>query len=299
MDTNAIVEPVQPNAGRSGMRGRIAVLRIGRLRLAGLLLLTVVLLLSIVVPMVSRYAPNAMDGLPLRPPSWAHPFGTDDYGRDVFVRTWAAGRIDLFIVTVTVLCSLTFGTTIGVMVASAKRRIWDLIAMRIVDAVVAFPFTVLVLAIVLLLGSTRSLGILPAGLPALFVAIFVWDWAIYARLARAQTLTLRKRDFITAAHLIGFSWPRIVRAHLLPNVIRTTASYAVTDAMVILVTTAGLPFLGAGVQPPTPEWGAMMFEGRVTLSTAWWVVFMPGLALALTGVGLSLFADAIPSLKRR
>jgi peptide/nickel transport system permease protein len=263
----------------------------------GLAIVGAVFLLSIVVPVFSSYSSDAFVAQPFQPPSWSHLFGTDSYGRDVFVRTFAGGRIDLFVAAVGVLSSLLFGTVVGVAAAAAKRRIWETALMRVVDSIIAFPFVVLVLALVLVFGSTRSYGPLPAGVPSLLIAIFVWDWALYARLARAQTLVLRKGDFITAAQLLGYSWPRIVRRHLLPHVFRATAAYAVSDAIIILITTAGLPFLGAGVQPPTPEWGAIMYDGRTALAFAWWVTVIPGIVLAVTGIGLSLLADSFLSIK--
>ena len=135
-------------------------------------------------------------------------------------------------------------------------------------------------------------------MPSLLIAIFVWNWAIYARLARAQTLVLRTRDFITAVRLAGYSQLRIVLRHLMPQVFRAAAAYGVTDAMIVLITTAGLPFLGAGVQPPTPEWGAIMYEGRTYLAFAWWITILPGAVLALTGIGLSLLGDSFLLTRR-
>jgi peptide/nickel transport system permease protein len=263
----------------------------------GLAIVSAVLILSIAVPLLSSHSPDDFVGQPYVSPSWSHPFGTDSYGRDVFVRTFAGGRIDLFVAATGVLASLLFGTAIGVAAAAARRRIWETVLMRIVDSIIAFPFVILVLALVLVFGATRSYGPFPAGLPSLLIAIFVWDWAIYARLARAQTLVLRNGDFITAARLLGYSRLRIVRRHLLPHVFRATGAYAVTDAIIILITTAGLPFLGAGMQPPTPEWGAIMYDGRTALAFAWWITVIPGLVLAFTGMGLSLVADSFLSTK--
>jgi peptide/nickel transport system permease protein len=263
----------------------------------GLGIVAAVVLLTIVVPVVSSYPTDGFVAQPFQPPSWSHLFGTDSYGRDMFVRTFAGGRIDLIVAAVGVLSSLLFGTVIGVTAAATRGRIWETVLMRIVDSIIAFPFVVLVLALVLVFGATRSYGPLPAGVPSLLIAIFVWDWALYARLARAQTLVLRNRDFITAARLLGFSRARIVRRHLLPQVFRATAAYAVSDAIIILITTAGLPFLGAGVQPPTPEWGALMYDGRTALAFAWWITVIPGIVLAVTGVGLSLLADSFLSTK--
>ena len=266
-------------------------------RYIGATVLLGILALSVVVPLISA-SPDNFVAQPLQAPSWSHLFGTDEFGRDIFVRTFAAGRADLFVVVTGVTTSLLFGTTVGVIVTAAKRRVWETVLMRIVDSVLAFPFIVLVLALVLIFGATRSYGPLPAGMPSLVIAIFVWNWAIYARLARAQTLVLRGRDYITAVRLAGYSHLRIVFRHLMPQVFRAAAAYGVTDAMIVLITTAGLPFLGAGVQPPTPEWGAIMYEGRTYLAFAWWITILPGAVLALTGIGLSLLGDSFLSTYR-
>lgn len=263
--------------------------------IVGGLMVATVALLSVVVPILSPHDPSAFVAEPLQSPSADHPFGTDTYGRDVLTRVFAAGRLDLIIATVGVAVPLLVGSLIGTFVAVSRMRWLDAVTMRVVDAIMAFPFVILVLALVLILGSEESLGPMPAGLPALFMAVFITGWAVYARLARAETLSLRQRDYIAAARLLGYSETRIVVRHLFPTVFRTTATYAVADAILIVIVTASLPFLGAGVQPPTPEWGSIMFEGRYVLTTAWWICLFPGAALALTGIGISLVADALVS----
>ena len=136
---------------------------------------------------------------------------------------------------------------------------------------------------------------MPAGLPATVIAFLLVGWAYYARLARAQTLALRRSDHVLAAEILGYSQGRIVVRHLAPGVARVTAAYAVGDAILAVVVIASLAFLGAGVQPPTPEWGNIMYEGRAFIATAWWITVAPGVMLALTGVALSLVADALLS----
>jgi peptide/nickel transport system permease protein len=261
--------------------------------IAGGVILAAIVLLSVIVPIVSAYPTDAFVAQPFQPPSAEHPFGTDSYGRDVFVRVWAAGRLNLFVALVGVGVPLLVGTLVGTIVGAAQLRWVDAVVMRLVDAILAFPFVILVLALVVVFGSDRSLGPLPAGLPSLFIAIFVTSWAIYARLARAQTLSLRQRDYVAAARLLGYSRVRVLRRHLLPGVLGTTATYAVADAILIVIVTASLPFLGSGVQPPTPEWGSIMYEGRFVIESAWWVTVLPGCVLALTGIGISLVADAL------
>jgi peptide/nickel transport system permease protein len=180
------------------------------------------------------------------------------------------------------------------MFAGFTRRRWlDASLMRVTDALIAFPFIILALALALVLGSSASFGPFPPGIPAVILAIWLVNWTMFARLARAETLVLCDQDFITAARLLGYSNVRIIRRHLLPSVLRRNGAYAVTNTVVIIGTIAGLSFLGAGAQPPTPEWGALMLDGRSVLGTAWWVTIFPSLALGATVLGLSLVADGL------
>lgn len=274
-----------PTAGVGAKRPGVAAL-------AGGSLLALIVLACVIVPFLWSYSPEQIVAPALQAPSAAHPFGTDTVGRDVFLRTLAGGRVDLAVIAIAVCLSAAVGSLLGVLAASSGRWV-DALVMRVVDAIIAFPFMVLVLAIVLLVGTDATVGSLPPGLISLLVAIVVTDWAVYARLARGQTLSLRQRDFITAARVLGYSSPRIVIRHLLPNVISAVGAYMVTDAILAVVTTASLPFLGAGIQPPAPEWGVIMFGGATVLQTAWWVTILPGSVLALTAIALSLLADAL------
>ena len=257
----------------------------------------VVALLCIVVPAVSPYSTTSFAANPFLAPSLAHPFGTDDFGRDVFTRTFAAGRLDLGIATFAIAASSLGGTIVGVLSGATRFRWLDSLLMGFVDAVVAFPFIVMILALVVVFGSTQSFGPLPAGVPSLLVAILLTDWVIYARLGRAETLSLRQADFVVAARVAGCSPARVILRHLVPNVISVSAAYAVADGILVIIATASLPFLGAGVQPPAPEWGNMMFEGQAFLASSWWICLCPAAVLALTGLGVMLAADAL--LNRR
>lgn len=259
--------------------------------IAGLVIVLAILLASIIVPMVSRYSTSDFVGVPLEAPSGAHLFGTDDLGRDVFVRAFDAGRVDIMLAVVGAAVALAIGTALGVTAAMARRRLWDSLLMRIVDAVIAFPGVVLILALVLVIGAATSYGPIPAGVPAILIAVFVTHWAVFARIARAQTLAIREGDYIQATRVLGYSRSRVVFRHVLPNVIGPSVAYAITDAIRIVVVISSLPFLGAGVEPPAPEWGNMMYEGRVYLANAWWIALFPGLLLALTGIGLAMAAE--------
>ena len=205
---------------------------------------------------------DALVGLPFQHPSLSYPFGTDDVGRDVFVRTFSGGRLDLAIAFIVVGSSLTIGTLLGVITATTPAAWLDRMLVRLIDALIAFPFLILVLALIVVIGLESSFWVFPAGVPAIIVAMIVVDWTIYARLARSEALTLSQRDFVMAARLLGYRQSRIVLRHVLPGVVRVTAAYAVADVVLIVIVTASLSFLGVGVQPPTPEWGSIMYEGR-------------------------------------
>ena len=263
----------------------------------GVGIIGVVVLLCLVVPFVSPYSTSAFVAQPFLPPSLVHPFGTDDFGRDVLTRAFAGGRIDLAVATFSVVVSCLAGTITGVLSGATKLRWLDSLLMGFVDAVVAFPFIVLILALVVVFGSTQSFGPLPAGVPSLMVAVLLTDWVIYACLGRAETLSLRQADFIVAAQVVGCSPLRVIVRHLIPNVISVSAAYAVADGILVIIATASLPFLGAGVQPPAPEWGNMMFEGQAFLATSWWITLFPAALLAITGLGVMLTADALLTRK--
>jgi peptide/nickel transport system permease protein len=258
--------------------------------IAGIAILASVTLLSVVVPAFGP-RPDSLVGEPLQPPSGHHLFGLDAYGRDVWVRTWAAGRLDLIVAAVGSGVSLAVGTIIGMFVGGIQVRWVAAVATRVIDAVIAFPFIILALTLTLVIGNDRSFGPLPPGVPAVLVAVVAVNWTIFARLARAEVLSLRSRDFVVAARLLGYSRWRIQLRHLLPAVLRTTAAYAVNNAVLLIIITASLAFLGAGAQPPAAEWGALMYAGRTVLNDAWWITVMPGLVLALTALATSLIGD--------
>lgn len=290
-------------AARAGLRrrGRLRPRTSGRrveLRL-GTGVLAVVVLACIVVPLIDRTNPNALVAPSFQPPSADHLFGTDSLGRDVFVRVFRGGRLDLVITAVALLFSYVIGTFVGIVAGASRTRWVDPVAMRIVDAIVAFPFIVLTLAIIASVGQSWQVPFLPAGSTAVIVSVVLVDWTVYARLARSHTLSLRSRDYVVAARTLGYSPARIVFRHLLPGVGRTTASYAVADAILIIIWTASLSFLGVGIQVPTADWGAMMFEGRAVISQAWWITVIPGAMIVVTGLALSAIGDSLLEVESR
>lgn len=267
-------------------------------RLVGIVLFGVIVALCVLVPVLSPYSPNDFVNMPFMAPSWAHPFGTDSVGRDIFVRTFAGGSVDLIAAAFTTGFAVIVGTTLGTLAGATKHRWVDAVLMRIVDAVIAFPLIILLLALVVAVGSDRPWGLAPAGLPAALIALMCVQWAVYARLARGQALALRNADFVIASRVAGLNPLSIVMRHITPGVSRITLAYAIGDVVLVVVILASLPFLGAGVQPPAPEWGSIMYEGRGFLRNAWWITVMPGAVLALTGLALSFVADSLLDNRR-
>lgn len=249
----------------------------------GVAIVAVVALLALLAPFLYP-DPNAPDfGATFQPPSWAHPFGTDALGRDVLARTIHGGRIDLTFGIITAYVPLVIGVLVGA-VAGYAGGLVDSTIMRVADFVIAFPMMVIVLAIVAVIG---------AGIWAAYLGIFLVGWALYARLARGEMLVLRERQFILAARGLGYSDRRIVLRHAIPNLLRSAIVFSMADVVLNMLTLAGLSYLGLGVAPPTPEWGAIIAEGQTHLLTAWWIATLPGLFMVTTGVGLSLIGDGL------
>jgi peptide/nickel transport system permease protein len=228
--------------------------------------------------------PNQQDLLnTLQPPSWSYPFGTDNLGRDIFVRSIYAARIDLTVGLITTYLPLALGVLLGLL--AGYRGGWlETVVMRAVDVVVAFPFIVLVIAVIAIVGP---------GLLGVYIGITVVGWALYARLTRAEVLILKEQQFVLAGTSLGYSQKRILFRHLLPNVIRPNLVFSTLDIVLNILVLASLSFLGLGVQPPTAEWGLMVADGQTFLLTAWWISTLPGLVIVLAGVGFSLVGDGL------
>ncbi len=250
---------------------------------AGFGILLLAAALSVLVPRLSSYSSTGLVGVPLQAPSAEHWFGTDNLGRDVFTRTFAAGRTTISLAVVGVLVPLAVGSFLGAVVGTTRSKVVSTLWTMLIDGINAFPLIILVIAIVAVLGPGAS-GIL--------IAVLVTSWARYARIARARALILSKSEFVEALHLLGYSRPRIVFRHVVPNTFTETRAYALSDFVIIVLTVAGLSFIGLGVRPPAPEWGAMMSDGRLFLIQAPWMVMFPGLALSLTAAGVALLADS-------
>jgi peptide/nickel transport system permease protein len=260
-------------------------------RTAGILILAVAAIASILVPLLSPYSPDAIVAETSSPPSGAHWFGTDELGRDLFVRVFSAIRVDLGITLASVLLCLAIGLVIGLIIGLSPRPVAEVLQ-RCVDAVLAIPYLVFVLAIVAFAGNYPVLSFVPPGVGAIVVALAVTGWANYARITAVQTRILAGREFIVATKLLGYGRLRVIFRHIIPEVISPNVSLAGSHAVLITAAAASLAFLGAGVAPPTPELGAIMQGGTPLIQTAWWISVIPGLVLVLLGTGFSLIADA-------
>ena len=253
------------------------------LLIAGLVLIGLVLLASAIGHFVLP-DPDKQDLLAtLQPPSPQHLFGTDELGRDLLSRTLAATWLDIpFGLFVTIV-----GVSIGVMIGSTAGFFggrFERVVMRITDAVVAFPFMVFVLAIIAVVGQ---------GIIGLVIALVSIGWALYARVSRAEMLVLRESQFIQAAQTLGYPTRRVLFRHAIPNLLRPIAVFSCSDVVFNILAIAGLSFLGLGVRPPTPEWGAIISEGQGYVLSAWWISALPGLVVVIVGLGFVLVGDAL------
>ncbi|GAC1044787.1 ABC transporter permease [Rhizobium sp. No.120] len=245
------------------------------------------LLLAILAPLVAPYDPIFQNAdMRLQAPSFLHPFGTDNFGRDVLSRVIWGTRIDLQIAVIGVLFPFLIGTTVGT-IAGFFGGIVDALFMRIVDIILAFPFLVLMLSIIAILGP---------GLSSFYIAMALVGWVSYARLIRAQMLVLKGSDYAVAAVSLGFSRPRIMFRHLLPNAIAGSIVFSMSDAVLVLLSGAAVSYLGLGVQPPLAEWGVMVAEGQSFITTAWWITLFPGLSIVGLAFGFSMLGDALGEL---
>jgi peptide/nickel transport system permease protein len=253
----------------------------------GTALLLAFLLAALLAPWIAPFDPIAQDGsIRLQPPSLAHPFGTDNFGRDVLSRVIWGARIDLQIAVLGVLFPFLIGTAVGTLAGFFGGWI-DALFMRLIDVILAFPFLVLMLSIIAILGP---------GLTSFYIAMALVGWVSYARLIRAQILVLKTQDFAVAAQSLGFSRTRIMFRHLLPNALAGSLVFVMSDAVLVLLNGAAISYLGLGVQPPLAEWGVMVAEGQAFITTAWWITLFPGLAIVTLAFGFSLLGDALGDL---
>jgi len=258
--------------------------RANRLAMLGLVILVALVLMAIFAPWLSPYDPVAQNLADrLQPPSAAHWLGTDALGRDILSRIIWGSRVTLFIVGTVALISPILGLLIGTVAGFAGGWV-DQVLMRITDIFLAFPKLILALALVAALGP----GIVNAVL-----ALAITGWPPYARLARAETLAVRNADYIAAARLQGAGPARLLIGHVWPMCVSSLVVRVALDMAGIILSAAGLGFLGLGAQPPLPEWGAMISDGRTYILDHWWVAAMPGLAIFIVSLAFNLLGDGL------
>lgn len=248
----------------------------------GILVLALAATLIVRIPGLAN--PNAVHLTnTLASPSWGAPFGTDALGRSVFTRTIYATGLDLWVGVVTTIIPLAIGLALGV-IAGYFGGWTDALLMRIMDALLAFPFIVLILGFVAIFG---------AGLTGVYIGLVIAGIPYFARVTRGEMLVLREQQFVLAARTLGFSPARIIFRHSMPHLLRPNLVIVPPTLLGNVLALAALSYLGLGVQPPTPEWGAIIANGQSYLFSAWWISTLPGLFVVLVGVGLSLSGDAI------
>lgn len=278
-----------PSSRRQARLGQawLAWLRLRRnaLAMAGLVLVLALVLAAALAPWIAPHDPIAQDlGNRLLPPGTpGHRLGTDDFGRDILSRILHGARITLQIVALVALTAPVLGLLVGT-VAGYFGGWVDAVLMRVTDIFLAFPRLILALALVAVLGP---------GVGNAVLAIALTAWPPYARVARAETLTVRGSDYIAAVRLQGAGAPRIIWGHVVPMCVPSVIIRVTLDMAGVILIAAGLGFLGLGAQPPLPEWGLMISSGRKFLFEQWWVATMPGLAIFLVSLGFNLLGDGL------
>jgi len=266
----------RPSALRLLLRNRVSLL--------GCLILAAVVLAAVVGPWLSPYDPNATDvGNALRAPGAEHWLGTDQLGRDVLSRIVAASQVSLRVAVVSVSIALVLGVGIGLL-AGYARGAADAVLMRLVDVMFAFPVLLLALAIVAVLGP---------GLNSAIIAIGVVYTPIFARVARASTLSVREEPFVKASLTMGTGHAYVLRHHVLPNISGPVIVQTSLSLAFAILSEAALSFLGLGVQPPQPSWGRMLFEAQGFVGQAWWMSVFPGAAIFVTTLAFNLVGDGL------
>jgi peptide/nickel transport system permease protein len=256
------------------------------LAMLGLFVVVALVVVAIFADQLATHSPTISGDLRaerLQPPSSQHWLGTDNQARDIYSRLIHGSRLTLMVVVLVTVIAMPVGLLIGT-VAGYVGGWTDAVLMRITDIFLAFPRLILALAFVAALGP---------GIENAIIAIAITSWPPYARIARAETLTIRNSDFIAAVRLQGASTPRLITRHVMPLCIPSVIIRVTLDMAGIILTAAGLGFLGLGAQPPTPEWGAMIAGGRQYIIDYWWVATMPGIAIFAVSLGFNLLGDGL------
>ena len=257
--------------------------------MAGIVIMGLIIATAAAAPLLASYNPIALNlNATLLGPGSQHLLGTDNLGRDIFARLLYGLRLDLGIGCLAVLFPFTLGTVLGSLAGYFGGWV-DIVIMRLVDIVVAFPFYVLIIALVFVLGP---------GVRSIIIAITVVGWVSYARIIRGEILVAKRQDYVRAAQSGALSSLRIMGRHLLPNVITQAIIYAMSDIVQDILAIVTLGYFGLGVPPPTPDLGSMINDGQAFLTTHWQLTTVPGLAVVVVGLGLSLIGDGLADLIR-
>ena len=245
---------------------------------------------AVFAPWIAPYDPIAVNiRHRLAPPAWMdggtpqHLLGTDPIGRDLLSRVLWGGRVSLVVGVAAVLVSSTIGVLLGLAAGYFGRKL-DWTIMTVVNVMLTFPFVLLALAVIAVLGPS---------LPNMIIVLGVADWPLYARVIRAETLAIRERDFIVAGRALGMSHARLVFRQILPNLVSVIVVIATLQVARVIILESFLSFLGLGVQPPTPAWGNMLGEGRVYMLNSWWIATFPGLAIFVTTLAINLVGNGL------
>lgn len=283
-----VAQALESRAQRQDLRRILRELLQNKAAMAGLVVLGVVAASAVLAPLVAPTDPTAQElASRLKPPGWTSPeghlsaLGTDHLGRDILSRLIFGARISLVIGLSAVAIAGTLGTLMGLAAGYRGGRVDDL-CMRLTDTMLAMPFILLALTVIAVLGPS---------LRNIIVVLGVTSWVSYARVVRAEVLTLRTREFVAAAQALGGGGGRIIFRHLLPNVLTPVIVIATLEVARLIILESALSFLGLGIPPPTPTWGGMLADGRAYLSTAWWLATFPGLCIMLTVLGINLLGD--------
>ncbi len=258
--------------------------RRNRFAILGVAIILLIILVSAGASYLTTSDPIGRDAKNrLQPPSLTNPMGTDELGRDVLTRVLYGGRISLQVGFVSIVIATVIGVPLGLVAGYFGGKIDDLI-MRLMDLVLAFPGLILIIWLVGLLGSNLS---------NVIFAIAIFSLPTYARLTRGVTLSVQQTEYVLAAQSMGASSYRIMFYHILPNILGSLIVISTLSVSGAIITGASLSFLGLGVRPPTPEWGAMLADGRSYLRNAWWISFFPGMVITVVVLALNIVGDAI------
>jgi peptide/nickel transport system permease protein len=278
--------PAAPDLTGAGWR------RLGRLKwgVGGAVIFVLIVLSALLAPVISPHDPLSVDiRHRMAPPAWMeggtreHLLGTDQIGRDLLSRVIWGGRVSLVVGVMAVLLSATIGVLLGLAAGYFAGEV-DWMIMTVINVMLTFPFVLLALAVIAVLGPS---------VPNMIMVLGATGWPVYARVIRAETLALRERDFVVAARALGMSHARIVFGQILPNLVSPIVVVATLQIAQVIILESFLSFLGLGVQPPTPAWGNMLGEGRVYMLNSWWIAAFPGLAIFITTLVINLMGNGL------